>query len=961
MVERELGHGGWATVYLARDVKHERPVAIKVFHPELAAALGPERFLREIALVARFQHPHILPLHDSGTTDEALYYVMPYVEGESLRDRLRREGPLPIPDAIAIAREVASALAYAHAHGVVHRDVKPENILLSNGHAVVADFGVALALRAARDEAAGPEMTVGTPAYMSPEQAAGGAVDGRSDVYALGCVVYEMLTGLPPFRGAAARTMEQRTLPPLAELRPEVPPAVEQAVLRALQSVPDERFATVREFAETLTSSRVTGPIWQFSGGFRATPKRRRVAVVGALLVLVLAIAGVALWRERRERLDSVSSAAVAVFPFTVRGNASLGYLTSGMVDLLGTDLDGAGDLRAIDAHAVIGSLGPDGARGLTPVRAAEVARRLGAGLFVLGSVLEVGGELRIHAALYESRKPDVPLAQASVDGDDEQIFDLVDRLASQLIGERGRGPAGRLNQLAALTTPSLPALKAYLAGEQLLRAGRPDSAAIAFERAVAQDTAFALAHYRRAIALEWSARFEEASVAAQAAFRHAGRLQPAERALLAAFATYNSGRAAEAEAQYREILRAHPDNVEAWYQLGEVLFHYGPARGGSLRDSREPFQRALALDPANTDAALHLLDVTAAAQDWPTFDSLLAGSRIGDSTFVLRRRAIRAFSVGSARERAQVYSELRDATDGSVLVAAWGLVAFSREIDGAERIARLLLDATRPAATRAFGHALLAQLALARGRWSLAERELAAAAPLDPVLALEYRAWMTTLPFVPASPPDLRGLRAALVAFDPGTAVTRAEGTPVVRVHDDAHAALRLYLLGLVDARLGDSASVEQWASELERLPPVPNAPSFTGDLALGVRAQAVMARGNAAGALALLERMRGIGSLALVANSPFFAHANERWLRAEALVAAGRDREAMRWYESLGEARFDAAYVGAAQQRLTRLYVRLRDDPAAYAHRRRFEALWERADPPVRAALERTGEATR
>ncbi len=212
-IERELGRGGMATVYLAEDRKHRRPVAIKVLHPELAAALGAERFLREIEIAARLQHPHILPLYDSGSAGGQLYYVMPYVEGESLRDRLSREQQLPLEDALRIATEVAGALAYAHSHGIVHRDIKPENIMLSGGTAVVADFGIAHAVTAAGEE---HDLTqtgtiIGTPAYMSPEQATGSAeLDGRSDEYSLACVVYEMVVGEPPFTGPTAQAIIAR-------------------------------------------------------------------------------------------------------------------------------------------------------------------------------------------------------------------------------------------------------------------------------------------------------------------------------------------------------------------------------------------------------------------------------------------------------------------------------------------------------------------------------------------------------------------------------------------------------------------------------------------------------------------------------------------------------------------------------------------------------------------------------
>src|SRR5881409_359412 len=266
-VERELGRGGMATVFLAQDLKHHRSVGIKVLHAELTAALGAERFLREIELAARLQHPHILPLYDSGAAAGLLYYVMPYVEGESLRDRLTREKQLPQEDAIRIATEVAGALAYAHSHGVVHRDIKPENIMLSGGTAVVTDFGIARAVSAA---GGGQHLTqtgtiIGTPAYMSPEQSTGSyEIDGRSDQYSLACVVYEMLVGEPPFTGPTAQAVIARhsldMVSPPSIVRSTIPDAVEGAVLRALSKVPADRYPTTALFAEALNKpSAATG------------------------------------------------------------------------------------------------------------------------------------------------------------------------------------------------------------------------------------------------------------------------------------------------------------------------------------------------------------------------------------------------------------------------------------------------------------------------------------------------------------------------------------------------------------------------------------------------------------------------------------------------------------------------------------------------------------------------------
>ncbi|HXV15645.1 MAG TPA: serine/threonine-protein kinase, partial [Gemmatimonadaceae bacterium] len=313
-IDREIGAGGMATVYLAHDLRHDRNVALKVLKPDLGAVLGVERFLSEIKVTANLQHPNLLPLFDSGEAEGLLYYVMPYVEGESLRSRLDREKQLPIDEAIRISIAIANALQYAHSHGVIHRDLKPENILLQEGQPVIADFGIALAVsKAGGNRITQTGLSLGTPAYMSPEQATGDRViDARSDIYSLGAMTYEMLTGEPPHTGSTSQAVIARMLTekprPIRTTRAAVPEYVEATVQRALEKLPADRFATVKEYAEGLQGRGDFTAASSFSGERLASVRRQRTLVdrfkdplVISLAALSLILLGVVTTLARRE------------------------------------------------------------------------------------------------------------------------------------------------------------------------------------------------------------------------------------------------------------------------------------------------------------------------------------------------------------------------------------------------------------------------------------------------------------------------------------------------------------------------------------------------------------------------------------------------------------------------------------------------------------------------------------
>ncbi|MFL5401193.1 MAG: protein kinase domain-containing protein [Gemmatimonadales bacterium] len=608
-LERELGRGGMATVYLARDLKRERLVAVKVLHPELAASLGTERFLREIHLTAGLDHPHIVPVLASGEGPGLVWYTMPYVDGETLRDRLRRETQLPVGVALKIAGEVADALDYAHRHNVVHRDIKPENILLSDSHARVADFGVARAVEAAAGEAlTGTGLAVGTPAYMSPEQASAGPVDARSDVYALGCVVYESLAGEPPFTGPTPQAIIAKRFagpaPSVRATRPDVSPALDHAIQRALSPVPAARFATAAEFAAALA-------------GDQRMPRERRVSRQAALVAIVaglaLAAAGL-LWRSR-DTPGALNANLLAVAPFDVL-DPRLELWREGLVDLLARNLDGAGPLRTVPPTTAIRRWSGRADQ----VSGAELARRTGAGLAVFGSLVPAGGDsVRLRATLLDAAGTKT-LANFELRDATSRLDRLTDSLTVRLLSELGSHRRIEVTRVASLGSGSLPAMKAFLQGEQWFRRTAWDSALVSYERAVALDSSFALAHWRLARVLGWQRiGFDSLSIAL---FLRAGELNRGLALRDSLLVTMDSIMArselvGQSLSEYQRLfgtaraaVRRYPDDADAWHTLGEVYVHTGIRRGASMAEGLAAFDRAISLDSAYAPAYIHAIEL---------------------------------------------------------------------------------------------------------------------------------------------------------------------------------------------------------------------------------------------------------------------------------------------------------------------------------------------------------------
>ncbi|MDH3497905.1 MAG: protein kinase [Gemmatimonadota bacterium] len=462
----EIGSGSMATVYRARDLRHNRDVAVKVMHPSQANQMGAERFLREITIAANLNHPHIVPVFDSGSTDGHLYFVMPLIQGESLRDRLEREGQLPIDEALQYAREVAEALDHAHRQGVVHRDVKPENILLSGGHALVADFGIARATSAAAStRLTGTGMVMGTPFYMSPEQAGSGDADHRSDVYSLACVLYEMLAGQPPFTGPTIESIARQHLTtaprPITELRSTVPEHVSLALTKALAKTPADRFSQASQFVHALFSPEATRP--------RVT--RRNVArLVAVAAVLAVGTAAVLRWTgTSADQTPALDPNRVVVVPFENRtGDTTLALLGNMAADWVAQGLQ---EIEVIDVVPTATSIapGPDVPR-IPDTAAMGTARSVGqatrAGTVIAGAYYRRGDSLEFQAQIIDANQERLLRAVAPVTGSTRAASAVLDSLRGRVVTTVAAALDHRLFGSSTVShPPSLEAYRAYLEG----------------------------------------------------------------------------------------------------------------------------------------------------------------------------------------------------------------------------------------------------------------------------------------------------------------------------------------------------------------------------------------------------------------------------------------------------------------------------------------------------------------
>jgi tetratricopeptide (TPR) repeat protein len=907
-VERELGRGGSATVFLARDLKHPREVAIKVLDPEVARVVGRERFLREIEITASLTHPHILPVFDSGSIDDCLFYVMPYVKGESLRSRLERQGRLPVDEALQVAREVADALAYAHRNEVLHRDIKPANILLEEGHAVVADFGIARAIHAAGAATLTETgMIVGTPAYMSPEQVSGrGTLDGRSDLYSLGCVLYEMLAGAPPFRAdtplAYAHQHVEATPRALAELCPDVSHGVSQVLARVLAKRPEERFATADEFAQALAAPGALA---------KRAPWRSRRAAAAAAIVIGLAVVGT--WwalRPPRGKAPPPPAKPEWILVADFEGPADDPELARAVRELVRVDLDQSSVVQTVPRDQIQMALAlaqkPETTR-VTEALARELAYRNEIGAVLSGSVLRVGTGFSVILRIIDpASSASLISLSRSADNENALIPTAGELARGLLIGLRTKHPAIRTtNSPLQGVTASFEAFRRYREAYALNDLRRSREAIPVFGEALRLDRDFALAWLELGITYSNLGVADSALFAYSEAQKRSQRLVGAARFILDAQIAWANLDLAGAVRGYSRLLENYPGHIDALNNRGVILTEMG-----FFEDALQDLQRAVDISPVDAQPMVRFNLVFTSTIIPRVSVAEKAAARLDGLYRDLARLAIEVASDDWARVESLAIVVGRQPTPEAELRASAALALVgARATRGAAQDARRSLRQAE-AATETLGVPRWIHLARRLGLCLEIALPDGVRSPPSRVVQDRSVSSLVTLGMLRASAGDIRGAQQYLRS---------------VRARSQAQLDRYGSAPTLLDAWIARGRT--QWQQVITKLAPL----------------------GQKGGELGPHVPEDGAGRILC------------RWLVAEAYEHLDRPDSAARYYEWVLSPRqlfFDerlqrAVFCVFAHQRLVVLYAGMGRHDKAREHWRLLSATCTRPDPPVRQLL--------
>ncbi|HEY7232732.1 MAG TPA: protein kinase [Gemmatimonadaceae bacterium] len=957
VIERELGRGGMATVYVARDLRHPRSVAIKVLRSELASSIAADRFRSEIGIATALSHPHIVPVFDSGGAGDRLFYVMPYIEGDTLRQRLKREGKLPVADALQLTREVADALAYAHGQGIIHRDIKPENILLVAGHAVVTDFGIARAIAQASEmRLTGTGISIGTPQYMSPEQAVGDSnVDARSDLYSLGCVLFEMLAGGPPHDGDTPREVIaskfQGRPKSVTALRPEVPPAIDQALAKVLAPDPAERYATAAEFGQALGRPSRTVRARQF-----VSTRPRWTVALGTLAVVAVAAVGAALLSARRSPVvASDGRLGIAILPFRATVPDAAQW-TEAIPDLLATALDGTPGLRIADPWALWRGLRAkpnDAARSPDPAEGERLARQARACCYVLGSVAQFQPLVEVAIRIYRLGSSE-PWSTFSLSGSPDSVPALVQRVSVELIRRLSVDRPGLVSSSVVHLTDSPEALKAWLRARDYQRRGLVDSADASITRALALDSNFALALVDASTIRSWLSfsrgqQYSGLRELAERAVRLSDSLPERQRLRARAMLASIETRGADAADALERILTLDSLDLQAWTHLGYVRNAYGWQYGATDKDARDAMEHALRLDSTDVPTVVNRAHLALATNNLVDVDRELDRVRRLDTTTGLARGtllAIRAVRVDDAGFPS--VAEAMTTAAPSDWIATYRVLRDYRP-DRAELLSERTLRRTSAPVARIAAGALV-QLYAAESRWQIVDSLMRARA-FEQVAGFDQTVSRLTVAAAISGTADEDLARRAATVLEkgrsPDSALAQLERAPVW---------LEGWLIGAYEAMYGDTTRARRWMAAMNTLPKGGSPAEYAAALHADISSRLAARRGDRKTALAQARQAFSLWNIHTENQLELMPEPAIRFNLALLLRAEGDPRKAASLFRSLvPPTTWMGFYTPRAALELAELEEAEGDVVNARQHYLLALKTWEHGEDPISAYRDR------
>ncbi len=956
----QLGGGGMGVVYRARDTKLERVVALKFLPPELSRDHDANaRFMQEAKAASALDHPNICTIYEVGEAEDGrLFIAMAYYDGQTLKYRLQ-EGSFDELEALDIARQIAEGLRAAHRKDIVHRDIKPANVMVTDdGLVKILDFGLAKLPGVLSLTQAGS--TLGTAGYMSPEQIEGREVDGRTDLWSLGVVLYQMVVGRRPFEGDYESALTYAILNQEVKIPPEVGPQARQVVERLLAKGVEERYPSADALLDDLPSS-------GGSGGHSVPPAApepivKKPLAIGAAIVLAIAVAVSAYFNFFRvESTEAVfNESMIAVMPFVVRDQGDLQYLAEGMVDLLSVKLDGAGNIRTVDPNALLGVISNDDLQIATPSEALAVSRSLGAGRAIVGNVTQLGTNIQISASMYATAGD--PEVEASVVAENESsIASALDQLAVQLVAGAVDDPDLGGVTLANVTTASFPALKLYLTGLQSSRTGHWPDAAAQLEEAVQIDTGFALAWSALAWAYGWIPD-ERESFAMEQALAHADKLPRRARTLIeASYAGFSTGDGEKAIDLFRSVLSDYPNDVRALRGMGEAVFHFNPTFGRPHAEAEPYFRRASELDPDNIDYLIHQGDIRIDEWDYDAADSLdrrvlELSDRQDIRDYVRNARGIAARAKGDSS-----WTISDPATMNTQFVFFLGREAAAgyEDLEAADMVYEMVLSSGRyPENDMARARLNRGEIRAGSGKLEESVRSLDAADDFYSGYAVVARALLIGLPIYPVKNELIRDVRNHLAAWD--TTANPVNWVDVTNVHKGHYGEVVAYLDALLASRLGDEDAVRRQAAYLRARADSSSRWDLAFSLLRSLEAIQLLQAGVYDKALEATEDARLKVAFRDAQRSPLFGQEANRFIQAEALRALGRWDDAIRVYRSTSalEESGGIPYLGPQYLGVADAYEQMGNAEKAIEFYTRLLRLWKDCDPelvPIRDEAKR------